>query len=109
MPASNTWRGLTLRRKRLTVLLTGMFVVGAAVVIALPAGAGSNRQALRDVHGTKAFWHQTTLKRAIAQSPGMPMLKLRGVCPLPRRRVPERLGVVHVTEDVPVSAARGRR
>jgi vacuolar-type H+-ATPase catalytic subunit A/Vma1 len=78
MRAANTWRGLTLRRKRLAVLLTGMFVVGAAVVIALPAGAGSNRQALRDVHGTKAFWHQTTLKRAIAQSPGMPTLKLRG-------------------------------
>jgi vacuolar-type H+-ATPase catalytic subunit A/Vma1 len=78
MRAANTWRGLTLRRKRLAVLLTGMFVVGAAVVIALPAGAGSNRQALRDVHGTKAFWRQTTLKRAIAQSPGMPTLKLRG-------------------------------
>ena len=78
MRAANTWRGLTLRRKRLTVLLTGLFVVGAAVVIALPAGAGSNRQALRDVHGTKAFWRQTTLKRAIAQSPGMPTLKLRG-------------------------------
>ena len=64
-----------------------MFVVGAAVVIALPAGAGSNRQALRDVHGTKAFWHQTTLKRAIAQSPGMPTEAAREAHPaVPARR-----------------------
>ena len=42
-----------------------------AITVALPAGAGGNRRALRDVHGTKAFWQQTTLKR-VAKSPGMP-------------------------------------
>ena len=39
----------------------------------------------RDVHGTKAFWQQTTLKRAIAASPGTPTLKFRAKAIKPYR------------------------
>ena len=77
MRATRDERGLSLRNKRLTAAAIGLFVIAVAITVALPAGAGSNRRALRDVHGTKAFWQQTTLKRAIAASPGTPTLKFR--------------------------------
>jgi hypothetical protein len=76
---------LTLRTKRLTAALIGLFVIAVAITVALPAGAGSNRRALRDVHGTKAFWQQTTLKRAIAASPGTPTLRFRAKAIKPYR------------------------
>ena len=77
MRASGDERRPVLRNKRLTAAAVGLFVIATAITVALPAGAGSNRRALRDVHGTKAFWQRTTLKR-VAKSPGMPTLKLRG-------------------------------
>ena len=77
MRATRDERRLSLRDKRLTAAAIGLFVIAVAITVALPAGAGSNRRALRDVHGTKAFWQQTTLKRAIAASPGTPTLKFR--------------------------------
>jgi hypothetical protein len=43
----------------------------------MPAGAGSTKRALRDTHGTRAFWHQTTLKTAISKSAARPALRFR--------------------------------
>ena len=77
MRASGDERRPVLRNRRLPAAAIGLFVIAMAITVALPAGAGGNRRALRDVHGTKAFWQQTTLKR-VAKSPGMPTLKLRG-------------------------------
>jgi len=77
MRVSRDGRRLGLRSRRLTAAAIGLFAIAAAIAITLPAGAGSNRRALQDVHGTKAFWQQTTLKR-VAKSSGMPALKLRG-------------------------------
>ena len=34
-------------------------------------------RALRDTHGTRAFWYQTTLKTAIAKSAARPALRFR--------------------------------
>src|SRR5262245_33416019 len=61
-------------------MAAGMFTLAAFVAVigvAMPAGAGSTRQALRDTHGTRAFWHQTTLKTAIAKSAARPALRFR--------------------------------
>ena len=58
----------------------GMFTLAAfaaVIVVAMPAGAGSTKRALRDVHGTRAFWHQTTLKTAVAKSAARPALRFR--------------------------------
>src|SRR3989442_3882364 len=49
-------------------------ILGALALTVSPAGAGS-RHALRDVHGTKAFWHLTTLTAA---QHARPALRLRG-------------------------------
>ncbi len=58
----------------------GIFALAAfaaVIVVAMPAGAGSTKRALRDTHGTRAFWHQTTLKTAIAKSAARPALRFR--------------------------------
>src|SRR5215470_4811070 len=77
MQASRDGRSPGLRHSRLTAALAAVLVVGAAIAVVLPAGAGGNRRALRDVHATKTFWHQTTLKRAIAKAPSLPTLRFR--------------------------------
>jgi Metallo-peptidase family M12B Reprolysin-like len=58
----------------------GIFALAAfaaVIVVAMPAGAGSTKRALRDTHGTRAFWHQTMLKTAIAKSAARPALRFR--------------------------------
>ncbi len=58
----------------------GIFALAAfvaVIVVAMPAGAGSTKRALRDAHGTRAFWHQTPLETAVARSAARPALRLR--------------------------------
>src|SRR5689334_5239147 len=77
MRASRDRRALRTRHSRLTTILAAVLVAGAAIAVVLPAGAGGNRPALRDVHATRAFWHQTTLKQAIAKTPALPTLRFQ--------------------------------
>ena len=49
----------------------------AVIAVAMPAGAGSTKRALKDVHGTRAFWHQTSLRTAIERSATRPAVRLR--------------------------------
>jgi reprolysin-like metallo-peptidase family M12B len=62
-PSRGPWRP-----GRLGVGVLALAALAAGVVVAMPAGAGSTRRALRDAHGTRAFWHGTSLKTAIARS-----------------------------------------
>jgi hypothetical protein len=50
----------------------GTLVLALALTVS-PAGAGS-RHAIKDVHGTKAFWHPTI----VAVRGATPALRLRG-------------------------------
>jgi hypothetical protein len=48
--------------------IIALAALALVVVVAMPAGAGSTKRALRDVHGTGGFWHQTSLRTAIERS-----------------------------------------
>jgi hypothetical protein len=48
--------------------IIALAALALVVVVAMPAGAGSTKRALRDVHGTRGFWHQTSLRTAIERS-----------------------------------------
>ena len=77
MQASRGKRGFVPRNMRLRVGVAGLFAIALVVAVALPASAGGNRRALRDVHKTKSFWHQIALKRAVAKAGARPALRLR--------------------------------
>ncbi|HEY7016883.1 MAG TPA: M12 family metallo-peptidase [Gaiellaceae bacterium] len=78
MRATRDGRGLSLRRTRFASAAIGLLLAAAVIVIALPtASGGTTRQALKDVHKTRSFWHQTTLKSAFARSHAKAQLRLR--------------------------------
>ena len=77
-------------------------ILGALALTVSPAGAGS-RHALRDVHGTKAFWHRTTLTAGTAQH-ARPALRLRGqihAFTLQRRALKSALALAPVVVSLP--------
>ncbi len=62
---------------RIGSVIFALVSITAVVAVAMPAGAGSTKRAFRDAHGTRAFWHQTSLRTAIARSATSPAVRVR--------------------------------
>ena len=77
MKESGSRRHRAPRLGRIGGVIFALVSLTAVVAVAMPAGAGSTKRAFRDAHGTRAFWHQTSLRTAIARSATSPAVRVR--------------------------------